>query len=214
MKTTKLLVIAGLAVAAVSANATVNLASAAQFSLGGVWKNLGDAPVYTVGSSSSTIDVVTKKSGNGSLNQWWFSATGTSDLTSVTYAITVTGITAKTKVSGEIMGFSYTGSTKGSTIYSNSGNFSFNLETATGSHAFTQTLDFTEFLGTGTNTDFNTYGDSYTSKGVLIGPHAWSTETAFYEGNFQFTNVVPEPSGVAAVAVGALGLLIRRRRSN
>jgi hypothetical protein len=208
-----LFVVAGLAVAAVSANATITLTSGATFSLGGIWKNLGVTPTYTANSSTSSIALATNHVGNGSADTWWFSAVGTSDLTSVTYALTVTGITSKTKVSGAIMGFSYNGTTKGSTIYSNSGNFNFNVEAATGSHAFTQTLDFTEFLGIGTNTNFNTYGSISNSKGLVIGPHAWSTTMAFYEANFQVTNVVPEPTGVAALTIGALGLLIRRRRS-
>jgi hypothetical protein len=207
MKTTRLLVIAGLAVAAVSANATINLASGATFIVGGVFTGLGAQPTYTPGSSIASLVLNPTKKGFGSINQWWFSAVDTTDLTSVTYQITLTGITSKTKVQGEIQGQTYNSKTGviGPAMYSNTGNFAFNVDAATGSNAITQTLDFTEYLSNGSNTQFNTFAGAG-------GP--FNTMTAFYKANFTFTNVVPEPTGVAALAIGALGLLIRRRRSN
>jgi len=206
MKATRLLVVSGLAVAAVSANAQINLTNAGTFSLGGVFKTLGASPAYTPGSSMSTITINPTKVGSGSLNQWWFSVVDSSDITSVTYSITLSGITTHTKIQNEIMGYSYDGlpGGVGPQLYTNTGNFTFNIDVATGSTASTQTLNFTEFLTTGTNTDFDRYA-------LPGGP--FSVNTAFFKANFTVLQVVPEPTGIAALTVGALGLLIRRRRT-
>jgi hypothetical protein len=188
----KLLVVAGLAAAAVSANATITLATSGNFSLGGVFTHLNPLkPTYTANSSIASIAVNSgTKVGAGTLNQWWFSVVDSSDITTVSYSITVTGVTSKTNVSGLVSGWSYNSTTGavGSTAYIMTP-INDNVETLTGSHAFTQTLTFTENIA---NAD---------------------TKTAFFKGNFQLTNVVPEPTGVAALAIGALGLLIRRRRT-
>ena len=205
MNAKRLLVVSGLVAAAVSANAQINLTTSGAFTLGGIFKGLGAAPGYTPGSSISSIVLGGHKVGAASLNQWWFSVADSSDITSVTYQITLSGITSKTKVQGEITGQTYIKGVIGPGMYSNTGNFNFNVDAATGSHAFTQTLDFTEYLTTGTDTDFDTYAGAG-------GPFA--TKSAFYKGNFTFFNVVPEPTSVAALAIGALGLVIRRRRSN
>jgi hypothetical protein len=203
MNAKRLLVASGLVAVAVSANAQISLKNAGSFSLGGIFNGLGATPQYSNGSPTSSITLNNHKKGAGSLNQWWFSVTDTgADITSVSYSITLTGINATTKVSGLIMGYNYVSGTAGKTVYTNTQDFGFNVEAATGSHAYTQTLDFTEYLSTGTNTDFNTYAASDIN-----------SKTAFYKANFQFTNVVPEPTGVAALSIGALGLLIRRRRS-
>lgn len=198
MNATKILVIAGFAVAAVSANAQINLTGAGSFTLGGTFAGLGVMPSYTPGSSITSIVVPNGPIGGGaSLNQWWFSVTDTVPITTVTYSITVNDINASTVVSGLITGQSYNSGTSvvGPQYYIITPIFT-NVELYTGSNASTQTLTFTENI-TG-SIDLNTGGPAM---------------TAFFKGNFQFANVVPEPTGVAALAIGALGLLIRRRRT-
>jgi len=183
VNTTKILVITGFAVAAVSANAQINLASAGSFSLGGVFNGLPAVPTYTAGSSTSSIVLNNATSGNGSLNQWWFSVADTSNITTVSYSITINGITPLTTVTGLVTGWSYSGGVVGPTNYI--------------------TTPIAMLAGAGPSSRTFTFTEDITSA---------ATTTAFFKGNFQFTNVVPEPTGVAALAVGALGLLIRRRR--
>jgi len=190
---TKILVIAGFAVAAVSANAQINLTGAGSFSLGGTFSALSATPQYTPGSSISSIVLGNGPIGTGgSLNQWWFSVGDTSAINSVTYSVTVSDINASTLATGLITGQSYDPTTGvvGPQYYIITP-FFFNVETLTGSTASTQTLNFTEVIATS----------------------GMGATTAFFKGNFQFTNVVPEPTGVAALSIGALGLLIRRRKS-
>jgi len=184
----KILVITGIAVAAVSANAQVNLTASGAFTLGGVYAPQNPLqPTYVPGSSTTSITLGPTGVGSGSLNQWWFSAVDTGGtLTTVTYDITVTGITPLTYVSGLVTGWTYDPSTGivGPTNYITDfiGGFA-------GPGGTTRTFSFTEDIT------------------------ADMTSTAFFKGNFQFTDVVPEPTGVAALAIGALGLLIRRRRA-
>jgi len=193
----KILVIAGFAVAAVSANAQINLTGAGSFSLGGTFGGPA-VPTYTPGSSISMIVLGNGPiGGGGSLNQWWFSAVDNVPLTTVTYGITVNDINASTIVTGLIEAQSYVPATGvvGPQFYAITPIF-YNVEAYTGSTASTQTVWFTE----------NVTGAIDPNTGGLA-------TTAFFKGNFQFANVVPEPTGVAALAIGALGLLIRRRRS-
>jgi len=191
----KILVAAGFAVAAASAHAQITLMGAGSFSFGGVFSSLSAMPTYPAPLlASSTTSLVMNNgalSGNGSLNQWWFSVTDAAGpITSVTYSITLSGITASTVVTGLVEGQSFNPTTGavGPGFYIISG-IGTNVEAYTGSTAYRQTISFTENIS------------------------ASSTSTAFFKGNFQFANVVPEPTGIAALSIGALGLLIRRRRS-
>jgi hypothetical protein len=190
VNTQKILVVAGFAVAAISAHAQINLTSAGSFSQGGTFSG-ASVPTYTPGSSISSIVLGNGPIGaGGSLNQWWFSVTDTADITTVSYSITVNDVDANTQMTGLILAQSYNSATGvvGPQFYLIDPLFS-NVETNPGWNPITDTLTITEDI-TG----------------------AFST-TAFFKGNIQFSEAVPEPTGVAALAVGALGLLIRRRRS-
>jgi len=182
----KILVITGIAVAAVSANAQVNLTAAGSFSLGGVYAPQNPLmPTYTPGSSTTSITLGPSTPGSGSLNQWWFSAIDTGGtLTTVTYDITVTGITPLTYVSGLVTGWAY------------------NMTTGVVGPQNYITSFYNGFAGPGPSTRTFAFTEDITSA---------NTSTAFFKGNFQLTDVVPEPTGIAALAIGALGLLIRRR---
>jgi hypothetical protein len=185
----RFLAIPVLALAAVSAHAQVNLTGSGSLVLAGVFAaENGLQPTYTPGSSTSSIAVTASTAGVGTLSGWYFTATDPSDLGSVTYSLTITGVNANTYVAGLIQSFNYVGGTAGSTNYVTTPIF-YNVEALTGSSAFTQTVTFSQDL-TG-----------------------YSTTAAYFEGNIQVLNAVPEPAPVAVLGVGALGLLIRRRRS-
>jgi len=194
MNAKKILLVSGLAAAAISANATITLTPSGTFTLGGAFAGEGATPSYSPNSSVSSIVVGGTGNGVGTLNQWWFSAVDTSgSLTTVTYSITISGITAASTVSGLITGWSFDSATGvvGPSNYDTDA-FYHNIDLWTSSSASTQTLSFTE--------------------NVTAPPTG--SPTAFFKGNFQFTNLVPEPTGVAVLAIGALGLLVRRRRSS
>jgi len=187
----KILVIAGFAAAAISANAQINLTGAGSFSLGGTFSALGATPQYTPGSSISSIVLNNSLPGFGSLNQWWFSAIDTgANITTVSYAITLNGVNLNTIVAGLVTAQSFNPATgqvgPGYYLIDSTSGF---VDLMPGWNPVTHTLTVTEDIS------------------------AASTPTAFFKGNFTFFNVVPEPTGVAALAVGALGLLIRRRKS-
>jgi len=192
MNTTKFLIATGLVAVSVAAQAQINLTGAGSFSLGGNFAGTGATPVYTPGSSVSAITVSPTAAGHGSLNQWWFSVASSSNISTVTYSVTLSGINANSAVSGLITAWNYNSTTGvvGPTNYLASPIFITSIDAYTGSTASTQTLNFVENISTVTS------------------------ETAFFEGNLQFRNIgpVPEPSGIAAMSLGALGLLIRRRR--
>jgi len=125
------------------------------------------------------------------LNQWWFSAVDTgANITTVSYAITLNGVNAQTIVSGLVTSQSYDPATGqiGPAYYLISGPSGF-VDLLPGWNSPTHTLTVT--------------GDITSA----------ATPTAFFKGNFTFFNVVPEPTSVAALSIGALGLLIRRRRT-
>jgi hypothetical protein len=187
----KILVVAGVAVAAVSANAQVNLTGAGSFALGGIFSGLGVSPTYTPGSSVSSIVLNNSGGGFGSLNQWWFSAVDTTaNLTTISYSITLNGVNANTTVAGLVTAQSYdpVSGQIGPQYYLIGGPSGF-VDALPGWNGATHTLTVTDDLT------------------------AFGTPTAFFKGNFTFFNVVPEPTGVAALSIGALGLLIRRRKS-
>jgi hypothetical protein len=187
----KILVIAGFAAAAISANAQINLTGAGSFSLGGTFSALGVMPTYTPGSSISSIVLNNTLPGYGSLNQWWFSVIDTgADISTVSYAITLNGVTANTLVAGLVTSQSYdpVSGQVGPGYYLIDSTSGF-VDLMSGWNPVTHTLTVTEDISAST------------------------TPTAFFKGNFTFFNVVPEPTGVAALAIGALGLLIRRRKS-
>jgi len=193
MNAKKILLVSGLAAAAISANATITLTSSGTFTLGGAFAGEGVVPTYSANSSVSSIAVGGTGNGVGTLNQWWFSAVDTSgNLSTVQYSITLSGITANSTISGLITGWSFDSATGvvGATNYDTDA-FYHNIDLWTNSSASTQTLTFTE--------NVTTPGGS---------------PTAFFKGNFQVTNLVPEPTGVAVLAIGALGLLVRRRRTS
>jgi len=188
----KILVVASLAAAAISANAQINLTGAGSFSLGGVFSSLAATPQYTPGSSISTIVLNNTMSGYGSLNQWWFSAIDTSgNISTVSYSITLNGVNAGTAVTGLVTSQAYDPATGivGPSYYLIDGTGGF-VDLMPGWNPVTHTLTVTEDISTAL------------------------TSTAFFKGNFTFFNVVPEPTPVAALAIGALGLLIRRRKSS
>lgn len=210
MNAKKLLFVTGLAVVAASANAVITLYPSGSFTLGGVFSHDNPLqPTYTPNSSLSSIAVTASGAGSGSLNQWWFADVDSAPISSVTYQMTVGNLTATSAVSFEVTVMPYTPNA------GNPGNgvvgkvpifiadlLPHNVFAITGSSAATQTLDFTFNMGVGVDTFTNYYG------GLLSPPN-----NAFYKANFQITNVVPEPTPVAVLAVGALGLLMRRRRS-
>ena len=192
MNTTKLLIVLGIATASIAANATINLSGAGSFSLAGSYTGLGVTPVYTPASTISSLDLTSASlTSPGSVNQWWFSAVDTSGhLGQITYQIKLSGINAYTSIAGLITADSYNKTTKqvGPTKYATNMFFG-TVESLTGSTAATQVIDIT--------TDIS----------------AAHVSTAFFKGNIQVFQAVPEPSSVAAMGIGAAGLLIRRRRS-
>jgi len=189
----KFLAVPVLALAAASANATITLTGSGSLLLGGVFAGQdGLQPTYTANSSVSSIVLNSVGSGVGTMSLWYFSDVDSSPITTVTYQITVSGIGPSTEVAGLIQAFSFDPATGnvGPTNYLTTPIF-YNVDALDSSNANTQTLTFVENLqGAGFNVN-----------------------NAYFEGNIQFLNAVPEPTGIAAVAVGALGLLIRRRRT-
>jgi hypothetical protein len=187
----KILVIAGFAAAAISANAQINLTGAGSFSLGGTFSGLGATPVYTPGSSITTIMLNNTLPGYGSLNQWWFSVVDTgANISTVSYAITLNGVSSQTAVTDLVTAQAFDPATGqvGPSYYLVDGSGGY-VDLMPGWNPVTHTLTVTEDISLST------------------------TPTAFFKGNFTFFNVVPEPTGVAALAIGALGLLVRRRKS-
>jgi hypothetical protein len=186
----KLILAAAFAGAAVAAQAQIALTGSGSFILGGTFTGLSSVPQYTPGSSVSTLSIAPAVSGNGSINEWGFSVVDTVPITTVTYSITLSGITSSTDIFGLIQGFNYTpaSGTVGSTLYINTA-IATNIDSYTGSTASTQTINFTEDITSVKST------------------------TAFFEGDFQVTNAVPEPSTFAVAGLGLVGLFIRRRRN-
>jgi len=210
MNAKKLLFVTGLAVVAASANAVITLYPSGAFTLGGVFAHDNPLqPSYAPNSSLTSITVTANKAGSGSLNQWWFADVDSTNITSVTYQMTVSDLTAISAVSFEVTVMPYTpqknnpgNGTVGKVPLFIDDLLPHNVFAITGSTAGTQTLDFTFNMGVGVNTFTNYYGNL-----------ASIPDNAFYKANFQITNLVPEPTPVAVLAVGALGLLMRRRRS-
>jgi len=190
MNTKKLFIASTMVAVAAAAQAQITLTAAGTFLPGGVFTG-NPAPTYS--GTTTSVTVVPTGVGTGTLDGWYFNAQASSGtIGDVTYQITLSGITPTTIVGGAIEVQSYDAATGvvGSAVYTQDVIVPFNVELTTLSTAYTQTFDITTNIT------------------------AAATTTAFYEGNITIANVVPEPSGFAAVGFGALGLLIRRRRSS
>jgi len=185
MNTKKLLIVCGLAVAAVSANATITLANGGPFTLSGAFAGSPALPSFG-NSPTTTVSITSVTSGLGSIQDWWFSAVESqtnTNLGTLNFVINVSGVTPTSLLFGSVTVLPYNPvtNTQGSTAY---GTMPVLESIASGSA--TVSVDVTNFA---------------------------ATQTAFIEGDFWVTDAVPEPAPVAVLGVGALGLLIRRRRS-
>jgi hypothetical protein len=192
MNTKKLLVAFSLVAASVAAQAQLTL-SGVSFKLGAGFSSLGVTPTYNDTLGTANVSLVTPGTyALGTANSWVFTAVDTTDIGMLDYDITLNHLTPGTEIFAVLTAYQYDPSnpTLIGSEYGSGMTVLSTVDAITGSSASTQTLDLGYDL-----TQF-------------------STMDAEYKLNVTIANAVPEPTGIAALSLGALGLLARRRRRN
>jgi hypothetical protein len=192
MNTKKLLVAFGLVAASVAAQAQLTL-TGVSFKLGAGFSSLGVTPTYNDALGTANVSLLTAGTyALGTVNSWVFTAVDTSDIGLLNYDITLNHLTPGTEIFAVLTAYEYDPNhpTLIGSEYGTGLTVLNTVDAISGSSASTQTLDL---------------GYDLTS---------FSTMDAEYKLNVTIANVVPEPTGIAALSLGALGLLARRRRRN
>jgi hypothetical protein len=196
MNTTKaLLVLSAIGTVAV-ANAALTLTPVAgTFKYGGGFSGLLSTPSYN--NALGTANLTVSPSGPvsfGSINKWWFIASQSSGTITqpLSYDVTLSGITANTSIFATLTAYKYNPATNSIV----GGALGPGLTVVKNVDAYTG--------GTGSTQDIKFAYDV----------SSWNVSNVEYKLNVSVYNAVPEPTSVAAMAVGVIGLMIRRRRTS
>jgi len=194
MSAVRTLVVALAVVTVASANAALTLTPVpGSFSYGGGFSGLPTTPSYNnaLGTSSLTVSPVTVTP-FGQINGWFFTAKESSGTITqpLTYDLTLSGINANTFVFATLTAFTYSPTTGVGAELGSGSQILGTVDSITGLTSYTQLLKFAYDV-----TPYN-------------------VNDVEYKLNVSVYNAVPEPTSVAAMAVGVVGLMFRRRRSS